>query len=99
MQTLVPPPHGSAQLWYDDRDIAFLRADRKDVAVIQQTQAATVASLVNAGYKPESVIKALLAEDWGLLQHTGLYSVQLQPPMPNGPPAPPASGPPVPASA
>jgi hypothetical protein len=84
MQTLVPPPHGSAMLWYDDRDIAFLRADRKDIATIQQTQAATISSLVNAGYKPETVIKAILAEDWALLEHTGLYSVQLQPPMPKG---------------
>jgi hypothetical protein len=87
MQTLVPPPHGSAMLWYDDRDIAFLRADRKDIATIQQTQAATISSLVNAGYKPETVIKAILAEDWALLEHTGLYSVQLQPPMPKGIPA------------
>jgi hypothetical protein len=80
MQTLVPPPRTASRLWYDDRDIAFLREDRRDVAEIQRAQSATIASLVNAGYKPESVVKAVLAEDFSLLQHTGLFSVQLQPP-------------------
>jgi hypothetical protein len=79
LEILVPPPRGAA-LWYDDRDIAFLREDRKDAAEIQQIKAASIRQLVDAGYKPESVIKAVESEDMGLLDHSGLYSVQLQPP-------------------
>lgn len=71
---------GDAELWYDDRDIAFLREDRSDVAQIQQAQAQTIRALVDAGYDAESVVAAVQAEDWGLLTHTGLFSVQLQPP-------------------
>ena len=108
METLVPPPHGSAELWYDDRDVAFLRQDRKDLASITQVQAATISSLVSAGYKPDAAIQAVMADDLSLLkgQHTGLYSVQLQPPglpgEPGGPaldstqPAPSAPKPPAP---
>jgi phage portal protein BeeE len=87
LESIVPPPSG-AQLWYDDRDIAFLREDAKDRAEIAQTQAATIRQLVDAGYLPESVVKAVLAEDYSLLKHSGLFSVQLQPPMPDGPPEP-----------
>jgi phage portal protein BeeE len=79
LETIVPPPAGS-QLWYDDRDIAFLREDRKDAADIQQIKASSIRQLVDAGYKPESVVKAVEAEDMTLLVHSGLYSVQLQPP-------------------
>jgi hypothetical protein len=78
METLVPPPAGS-QLWYDGRDIAFLREDNKDAAEIQQTKAATIRQLVDAGYKPETVVAAVEAEDMSLLKHSGLFSVQLQP--------------------
>ncbi|MFF5445485.1 phage portal protein [Streptomyces sp. NPDC012888] len=79
LQVLVPPPSG-AQLWYDGRDIAFLREDRKDAAEIQRQQASTIRQLTDAGFKPDSVVRAVQAEDWTLLAHTGLFSVQLQPP-------------------
>lgn len=78
LQTLLTPPAG-ASLWYDDRDIAFLREDRKDVAEIQWRKASTIRNLVDSGYKPESVKAAVEAEDFNLLEHSGLYSVQLQP--------------------
>lgn len=78
LQTLLTPPAG-ASLWYDDRDISFLREDRKDVAEIQWRKASTIRNLVDAGYTPESVIAAVEAEDYSLLVHSGLYSVQLQP--------------------
>lgn len=79
LQVLVPPPAG-AQLWYDGRDIAFLREDRKDAAEIQQMQAQTIRTLTDSGYTWDSVVAAVQAEDWSLLAHTGLFSVQLQPP-------------------
>lgn len=69
-----------ALLWYDDRNIAFLREDRKDVAEIQAQQAVTIRQLVDAGFEAKSIVAAVNAEDWNLMTHTGLFSVQLQPP-------------------
>lgn len=80
MQTLVPPPRDGAALWYDDRDIPFLREDLKDVAEIQAKEAVTIRQLVDAGFDPAAVTRAVMAGDWSLLTHSGLYSVQLQPP-------------------
>ncbi|MGP4088543.1 phage portal protein [Streptomyces sp. KR55] len=71
---------GAVRLWYDPRDVPFLREDRKDAAEISFRQAQTIRTLVDAGYTPESVQRAVDAEDWSLLEHTGLFSVQLQPP-------------------
>lgn len=79
LEAVAPPPAG-ARLWYDDRDIAFLREDQKDAAEIQQIKASTIRQLVDAGYTPESVVAAVEADDRALLVHSGLYSVQLQPP-------------------
>jgi len=79
LQTLVPRLT-NAELWYDSRDIAFLQEDQKDDAAIKQLQASTIRSLIDAGYKPDSVVAAVSSGDFNLLVHTGLYSVQLQPP-------------------
>jgi hypothetical protein len=78
LQTLVSAPSGS-RLWYDDRDIAFLREDLQDRANVAQTHAITIRNLVDAGYEPTSVVQAVQNEDMSLLQHSGLFSVQLQP--------------------
>jgi phage portal protein BeeE len=94
LANLLNVPAG-AELWYDDRDISFLREDRDAVAKIQSEQAMTIRQLVDAGYEPKSVIAAVQAEDWSLLTHTGLYSVQLQKPGEPGEPqgaAAPAAG-------
>lgn len=69
-----------SELWYDDRDIPFLKEDRKDDAAIQQAQAQAIRTLVDGGYVPESVVEAIVAGDLNRLKHTGLFSVQLQPP-------------------
>lgn len=73
----VPP---RAQLFYDDRDIPFLQEDAQDRATIMQTEAVTLQSLVSAGYTPDSAKEAVLAGDFGRLEHSGLVSVQLLPP-------------------
>ncbi len=85
MSTLVTVPK-AARLWYDDRDIAYLREDIKDIAEIQTQEASTITKLIQDGYTPDSIVEAVMKKDWSLLKHTGLYSVQLQPPMPDGPP-------------
>ncbi len=72
-------PQRNARLIIDRRDIPFLREDADDQAAIQQTQASTLHTLISAGYEPDSCIAALNANDWSILAHTGLYSVQLQP--------------------
>lgn len=79
LANLLPPKPG-AQLWYDDRDVSFLREDKKDAAGIFQLEASTIASLVREGFTPESAQAATAAQDSSLLVHTGLLSVQLQPP-------------------
>jgi hypothetical protein len=87
----VPP---DAELYYDDRDIAFLREDRKDAAEIQQMKAETITKLVREGFTWQSAKAAVESEDMGLLEHSGLYSVQLQSPaalgLANGQPAQPS---------
>jgi phage portal protein BeeE len=81
LATILNVPPG-AELWYDDRDIAFLREDKTEQSQILSLQASTMQTLINSGWTPESVQKAVLAGgDWGMLAHTGLYSVQLQPPV------------------
>jgi len=87
LATLIDVP-ADAELWYDTRDIPFLREDRKDQSNIQREESATISSLITAGFTPKSSIAAVKAQDWTLLEHTGLFSVQLQPPgqgqMPGG---------------
>lgn len=96
--TVVQTPADS-ELWYDERRIAFLREDLKDEAEIQQTQAATLKSLIDAGWKPESAAAFMQSGDLGKLVHTGLYSVQLQPPGVTMPPASSNGAPALPAQA
>jgi phage portal protein BeeE len=77
---IVTVPAG-ARLWYDVRDVEFLKEDRKDAAEILSLSAQTVRQLVDAGYDPDAVIDAVEAGDLSRLtgQHSGLFSVQLQP--------------------
>jgi|GEM_PF-655748 len=71
---------GGTQLWYDDRDIPFLQEDLKDAADIQKVNAESIKGLTEAGYEPQSVVDAVNANDLSRLQHSGMYSVQLQTP-------------------
>lgn len=100
MSTLVPAPSGS-ELACDTRDIPFLREDQRDAADIQQVKASTIRQLIDAGFEPKSVVASVDADDRSLLVHTGLFSVQLQPPgsgqAPTG--APGDAGPKGPAAA
>lgn len=81
LASLIDVPSG-AELWFDDRDIAFLRDDRKDAADIQQSRASSIRQLLDAGFLADSVVAAVEAEDFTLLKHSGLFSVQLMPPIP-----------------
>ena len=85
LETIMLPPPG-ASLWYDDRDIPFLFEDKKDAAEVQAAQAQSIKALTDAGYESTSVVDAVTSGDLTRLSHTGLFSVQLQPPMPEGQP-------------
>lgn len=96
LESIVDVPEG-ARLWYDDRDIPFLQEDVKDAADIMSVNAAAIRTLSDAGAKWDAVIDAVIAGDLARLkgQHSGLYSVQLQPPGSTLPPVtPPTQGPP-----
>jgi phage portal protein BeeE len=79
LESLVTVPAG-AELWFDTSDVAALQPALKDAADAFGVDASTAASLVQTGYTPDSVVTALHARDMSLLKHTGLFSVQLQPP-------------------
>lgn len=95
LEILAPPPQddrGSpARLWFDDRDIAFLREDAKDAAEITEIQARTISGLVKEGFTWQSAKAAVIAQNMDLLEHTGMVSVQLHPPGAT----PPKDGPPA----
>lgn len=76
---LVKIPNGS-RLWYDARDVMFLQDDALDTASIREKNATTIRTLTDGGFDPQTVINAVLTDDMSLLKHTGLLSVQLQPP-------------------
>lgn len=80
LETLVPPPDGGSRLWYDDRDVSFLQEDVLDAADIRSRDAATMRTLVDGGFDPQSVIDAVTTGDMTRLTHTGSLSVQLQAP-------------------
>lgn len=85
---LVKVP-ADAELWTDTVDMPMLREDAKDAAEITEIQARTIGGLVKEGFTPETSIAATTGQNMQLLEHSGLVSVQLQPP---GVTAPPPNG-------
>jgi hypothetical protein len=76
---IAPAPAGS-RLWYDDRQVAFLRSDVTDQADIIQKNATSITTFVKEGFTPESSVDAVVSGDMTRLVHSGMVSVQLQPP-------------------
>lgn len=74
--TTVP---GGAELWYDTRDVSALQPGEQDAAAVSSQQATTINTLIMAGWIPDSVKAAVVANDMSLLVHSGLVSVQMQP--------------------
>jgi hypothetical protein len=85
LEQIVPPPPG-ARLWYDTRDIPALKDDIKSAAEVQALQSTAIRTLTDGGYDAPSVVDAIVSGDLKRLTHTGLLSVQLNPP--NTTPAP-----------
>jgi phage portal protein BeeE len=76
---LLTVPAG-AELWHDTTDMPILREDAKDAADIVSVNAATIGNLVKEGFTPDSAVAAVMGQNMTLLKHSGLLSVQLQPP-------------------
>lgn len=100
LASIVTEP-SQASLWYDDRDIPALAEDQKDLAEIKQSQASQIKTLIDAGFEADSVVAAVTSSDFSRLTHSGLFSVQLQPPKPDQPEEMPSENgtPPVPIGA
>ena len=81
LQTIVPPPSGS-RLWFDDKHVPFLRDDIKDEAEVLHTNMLAIEVGIRGGFDPDTVVDAISARDVKRLlgSHSGLTSVQLQPP-------------------
>jgi hypothetical protein len=47
---------------------------------VQSQEALTIGALIRDGFVPATVIAAVKNNDWSLLKHSGLTSVQLVPP-------------------
>jgi phage portal protein BeeE len=76
---LVKVP-ADAELWYDTEDIGLLREDAKDQAEIDAVKASALVALVTSGFDPQSAVATIAPEWLQSLKHTGLLSVQMQPP-------------------
>jgi phage portal protein BeeE len=87
LEQIIPPPTG-ARLWYDIRGIPALKDDIKSAADVQALQAQAIRTLTDGGYDAESVVNAIVSGDLRRLTHTGLLSVQLNPPNTKTEPAP-----------
>lgn len=80
LEPLLPPQGRGVVLWYDDRDIPFLREDALEEARIMKERMLTLEAGLRSGFIPQSVVDAIVDNDLRKLEHSGLLSVQLQPP-------------------
>ena len=86
LESIMSVP-GGAELWYDISDCAFLQEDLKDAAETQKAESETLRRLTDGGFKPESVINAVVNTDWTMLEYDPTVKpVQVTPkePAPNG---------------
>jgi len=81
LQSILTIP-GASRLAVDTRRIPLLQEDEKDRAEIQQLDAGAIRSLIDGGFVPDAVVDAVTAGDLARLKgnHTGYFSVQLNPP-------------------
>lgn len=80
LAAVVDAPKDDLRLGVNTAGIPFLREDMKDAADIQSIKATTINVYITAGFTPESAVAAVDADDRSLLVHSGMVSVQLQPP-------------------
>jgi hypothetical protein len=78
---IVDVPAG-AELRPQLRNVSFLREDEADEADIRVKESTAIRQLVDAGFDANAVVDAVTTGDLSRLEgaHSGLFSVQLQPP-------------------
>jgi hypothetical protein len=79
LRPVIGPVPAGATLWYDPTGISALQADSIDDATVQAQQAQTMRTLIDGGFDPQSVTKAVTTGDMTKLVHSGNLSVQLIP--------------------
>lgn len=79
LEVVVPPPSGT-RLWHDEGSVPFLQADVLDHANVTLLNQQAITGYVKEGFTPVSAIDAVVSGDPARLKHSGLISVQLQPP-------------------
>lgn len=89
LQRILPVPSRTSELTFDRAQIQFLQEDRADEASIMQANSQTLRNLVDGGFLAKSAVEALTTGDFTRLQHSGLYSVQMQAPGASAPPSTP----------
>lgn len=77
IESIFDPPE-NAHLWYDARDVSFLREDAIEEAAIFQANADAISTLWSAGFEADSVVEAVRTGDLKKLVHSGAESVQTQ---------------------
>ena len=80
LEHLIPRPGNDARLAPDTSRVLFLQEDRKDEADILTAHVQALRNLVDSGFVPETAVDAIATNDLRKLEHTGTFSVQLQPP-------------------
>ncbi len=82
MENLVEVPAGK-RLWVDVTGVAFLREDAKDRAEIFAKEMVAIDQGIKSGFEADACVEAASTKDVKKLlgKHTGLVSVQMQPPM------------------
>ena len=78
---LVDVPDGH-ELWYDDRDIAFLLTDQKELSERRAKDAETIGKLLMNGATFDSAREYVRTDDLSVLESSGQLSVQLTPATP-----------------
>jgi hypothetical protein len=91
LQNVVDVPD-NAEVWFHAEDVPFLQEDQADAAKIRKEDATTIEALIRGGFTPDSSVQAVTSGRFELLEHTGLVSVQLQPPGTGDEPSPIAEG-------
>jgi hypothetical protein len=76
---LLPDQRGRRLTWDAER-VLFLQEDVQQQADVVSSKAATMRTLIDGGFDPDTVVKAVASGKLELLQHTGKLSVQLQNP-------------------
>lgn len=75
----VPAGH---ELWYDDRDVAFLLTDQKELSERRAKDAETIGKLLMNGATFDSAREYVRTDDLSVLESSGQLSVQLTPATP-----------------